>query len=454
MSYLSEELAEFILDLNYDNIPQEVIQKLKLQILDIIGISLASSKHDFGVAVYDAAKMLGGNSGSTIIGFPGEMPAALAVLVNGTLAHGLDYDDTHMEGAVHGGATTIPTALAVGEEVGADGASILTAIVGGLEVVARLGIAAKNGFHARGFHPTAICGALSSALISGRIYNMTKSAIARALGLAGTMASGLGEIADSWLKRMHPGWASHAGVFAALLSRNGFIGPMTILEGKQGLYASHLKGHHYDLEEITKGLGVEWETLNIGLKPYPCCHPINAFIDCAKRIRADHEISHEDIDEVLCKVSKPLLDLLFNGNPFHPSSEYSAQFSIPFVTATTLVYGTVNLRSFKSDRLNDPEVAELADKIRIDEDSESDYPKNYPGFVRVKTKDGSIYEWRERNNRGGRDNPLSREEVEEKYFKNVENVIPKESAERVRDMIERFECLENVRVLTKLMSKD
>ena len=276
MASISLELAHFVRGLAYDHIPAAVIDKAKLHILDVIGIGLSSSRRDYGRSSYRAARALGSGGECTVIGFPDQMPAASAVLVNGTLIHGLDYDDTHIEGIVHSGVTVIPTALAAGEEGGVDARTVLTAIVAGFEVLTRLGIAAQGQLHPRGFHPTSVFGTLSSSLIAGRLYGLTTEVMASAMGLAGTMASGLLEIGESWLKRLNPGWAAHAGIAAALLAKEGFMGPESILEGTNGIYASHLYGATYQLEVLTRGawpkLGdLEYRPQTLSLLPLSSC---------------------------------------------------------------------------------------------------------------------------------------------------------------------------------------
>lgn len=452
MASISVELAHFVRGLSYEQIPAAVIDKAKLHILDVIGIGLSSSRRDYGRSSYRAARALGSGGECTVIGFPDQMPAASAVLVNGTLIHGLDYDDTHIEGIVHSGVTVIPTALAAGEETGADGRTVLAAIVAGFEVVTRLGIAAQGQLHPRGFHPTSVFGSLSSSLIAGRLYGLPAEVMASAMGLAGgTMASGLLEIGESWLKRLNPGWAAHAGITAALLAKEGFIGPESILEGNNGLYASHLYGGTYQLEALTRGLGLNWETLNIGFKPYPCCHFLHASLDCSKMIRERHGFDPDQVEEIVCLISEPLMALATEGF-FRPKTEYAAQFSVPFTVATMLTHGKLDLESFSLERLSDPTLNRLIDKTRLEVDRQSEYPKNFPGQVTVKTRQGQTFERRETVNRGTKDNPLSKDEVVRKFRENVSGVIEDEAARGLIDMVERFEEIADVRQFTKCLA--
>lgn len=451
MAGISLSLAEFVHDLSLDQVPGAVLDKAKLHILDVLGIALSSATRDYGLAVYRAGQALGMGTACTAIGFPGRLPAASAALVNGTLIHGLDYDDTHIEGIVHSGTTVIPTALAVGEEIGASGRAALEAVVGGFEIVTRLGIAAGGNLHPRGFHPTSIYGSLSSSLIAGRLYGMSAEDMASGMGLAGTMASGLLEIENSWLKRLNPGWAAHAGLTAALLARQGFLGPSSILEGAHGVYASHLYGGTYRLEALTQDLGRTWETLNIGLKPYPCCHFLHASLDCSRTIREEPGFDPDDIEEIVCRLSEPLMGLL-RDDYIRPQTEYAAQFSLPFTVATMLTQGRVDLASFQAEKLTDPVLNNLIDKTRIEPDPLSDYPKNFPGQVTVKTKGGRVFEKRETVNRGTPQNPLSPEDVVRKFRENTDGVVADAVARDLLDKVQHFEEIADVRQFMKILA--
>ena len=446
METVSAKFAQFMKGLSFEHIPEKVVEKCKLHIIDILGIALASSRFDFGRSVFQAARKLGRGSNSTAIGFAEKLPTASAALLNGALAHSLDFDDTHMASVVHCGATVIPTALALGEEVKADGKSILTAMAGGYEIVTRLGIAAQGKFHDRGFHPTSICGTISSSLVAGKLLESAVAELVSGIGLSGTMASGLLEIEESWLKRLHPGWASHAGISAAYLAKNGFKGPQTILEGKMGLYAAHLYGDSYDRDGLTKDLGQQWETMNIGFKPYPCCHFLHAFIDCAKLLKERYPIEVEKIDRIDCLVSSRVIPIIAEPRAMKckPPTPYAAMFSIPFTVAAMLVTGKVDVETFKEEEIKNPRILALAGKIFWEDDPETDYPKHFPGYVKVLMKDGRSFDWRERVNRGGPENPMSQEEIQQKFYKNARKAISKEKCGRIIEAVEKFEKLPRV----------
>ena len=230
MEPYSQTIARFLCGLKLEDVPQGVIDKAKLVFLDTLGIALASSTMDFGRMVVKVAEKLGGPNSSRVIGSPLKVAAANAVLANGTLAHGLDYDDTLEEAIVHTGCCAGMTALAVGEELRASGRAVLEAAIAGTEVMCKVGLVAPGKFHARGFHPTALCSTFGAAAAAGKLFALEPAQWIDAFGLCGSQSSGIIEyLADgTWTKRLHPGWSAHGGVIATLLAQQGFRGPTTV----------------------------------------------------------------------------------------------------------------------------------------------------------------------------------------------------------------------------------
>ena len=267
----AERLGDFVESLSYDDIPRDVVEEAKLHILDTLGVALAAYGMDFAQIMLDLSKSLGGSPESTAIGSGDRLSAPFAALVNGTMAHGLDYDDMHRESGTHPSAFVVPAALAVSEAKGKSGESAIVGVVAGYEVAARLGMAASGKFILRGWHPTAVLGTFASAAVAGKVLGLAGDHIATAMGIAGSQSSGLNQWQEegSWTKRMHPGWAACSGIIAALLAQKGYDGPRRIYEGRMGLYNSYVGGKEFDLDKLTQGLGSVWETTQICYKLYP-----------------------------------------------------------------------------------------------------------------------------------------------------------------------------------------
>jgi len=225
MATCAEVLSEFTHDLRPGAIPREVRENVSLRVLDILGIALASTAQDFAPAVLGVVEAWGSGE-CTVIGTKLRAAPPMAILANGSLAHGLDYDDTHTVAICHASAVVVPTALALGESLGLDGAAVLAAMVAGYETMTRIGMAAPGEFHARGWHATAVCGTFAAALAAGKCLGLSRAQLTAALGIAGSLASGVLEHLEdgSWVKRLHPGWAGHSGALAAGLARGGGAG--------------------------------------------------------------------------------------------------------------------------------------------------------------------------------------------------------------------------------------
>src|SRR5437899_3796787 len=290
MPSAARRLARFVIGLRLDDVPSSVVTKAALLALDTLGCALASTRYDFGRAAVQTAERLGGPQESTLVGSKVRVAAANAVLANATLAHGLDFDDTREDAIVHTGSVAATTSLAVGEATGASGRATLEAIVAGVEVMCRVGLAVPGKFHARHYHPTALAGTFGAAAAAGKLYALTEDQLVHAFGICGSQAAGIIEyLTDgSWTKRLHPGWAAHAGVTATLLARAGFTGPDTVLEGGHGLYAAFAGGHdRARLDGLLDTLGRAWELEQLTLKPCPCGSIAQPYMDCAARLRAE-----------------------------------------------------------------------------------------------------------------------------------------------------------------------
>src|SRR5204862_4513739 len=240
----ARRLARFVLGLRLEDIPLPVVTKATHLVLDTLGCALAATRYDFGRAALETAERLGGPHESTLVGSKVRVAAANAVLANATLAHGLDFDDTREDAIVHTGSIAVPTALAVGEALGASGRAILEAMIAGVEVMCRVGLAVPGKFHARHYHPTSLTGGFAAAAVAGKLYGLEEDQLVHAFGICGSQAGGIIEyLADgSGTKRLHPGWAVHAGVAATLLARSGFTGPETVFEGAHGFYQAFAGG--------------------------------------------------------------------------------------------------------------------------------------------------------------------------------------------------------------------
>ncbi len=450
--------ARFVTSLALDDVPAPVVTRTTLLALDTIGSCLASSTMDFGRAVIQTAERLGGAHESSLIGGKTKVAAPNAVLANGTLAHGLDFDDTREEAIVHTGSVAVPTALAVGEAVNASGKAVLEAMIAGVEVMCRVGLAVPGKFHARNFHPTALTGSFAAAAVAGKLYGLTEDQLVHAFGICGSQAGGIIEyLADgSWTKRFHPGWASHAGVVATVLAQSGFTGPESVFEGRQGFYQAFAGGCDENrLRELLESLGKVWEAEQLTFKPYPCGSIAHPYMDCALRLRERCGIRADQIVEVVCRTAEGPVPRLWEplAAKRRPQNGYAAKFSLPYLVAVILTKGKAGLAEFTDEAVRDRTVLQLAAKVNYELDSTIRYPAEFAGHLMLTLDDGRVVEESQDHPRGGPDFPMPREELLAKFRGNAGLLLSSEKIERiigdVGGLAARREIASLVSVLTK-----
>ncbi|RJF98636.1 MmgE/PrpD family protein [Noviherbaspirillum saxi] len=445
----TQRLASFAAGMTFEQIPAALRDSAKEHLLDTLGVAIASSGFGFAKSALQGVLALGEGGASTAIGFGDRMSAASAALVNGVLAHGLDYDDTHIAAIYHASAPVMPAALAVGEVRGASGKQVLLSYVLGLEVGCRLALAASGDFMRGGFHPTAICGTFAAAATAGKLMGLSEQQLSWGLGMCGSQAAGVLELGTSWLKRFHGGWAAHAGVIAASMARAGFVGPDTMLEGPRGLYATHIRRVPQGEQSPTHALGAVWHASAIALKPYPCCGFLHAAVDAALELR-DH-FNLADVERIECPLSLELHKLIAEPREdcIRPTEPYRALFSIQYVVALALVRGRVDLAAFHDEPLDEPDVLALAARVQCVDDPLSDYPAHFPGEVIVHLKSGQILRCRKSSSLGTPEFPWLRKDIVGKFMANATRVVPEAAA---RELVTRVLAIEQEHSLERLMS--
>jgi len=450
----SRAIGGFARSLKLADVPPDVIAKAKLVFLDTLGIALASSTMDFGAMVSNVARKLGGDKQSVVIGSANRVAAANAVIANGTLAHGLDYDDTLEEAIVHTGSCAWMTALAAGEEVGASGAAVLEAAIVGTEVLCKVGLVAPGKFHARGFHPTAICSTFGAAAAAGKLYGLDDDQWVDAFGLCGSQSSGIIEyLADgTWTKRMHPGWSAHGGVIACLLAQEGFRGPAKVFEGTDGFFKAFGGKNDYRFEKLFE-LGKVWETPKLAFKSYPCGSISHPYMDCALKIKQKHSPALDEIAEVVCRTAEGPVHRLWEplADKQKPVSSYGAKFSLPFSIAVMLLRGRAGLDEFTDAAIADGAVLKLAAKVRYELDTTIDYPRHFSGHVKVTLANGQVLEENQPHPRGGLEDPLPPEEIAQKFRANARLALSAETGEKIIEAVQRLEELNSIAALSELL---
>jgi 2-methylcitrate dehydratase PrpD len=418
-STVAETLAAAIGGLLAENLPLAMRAMADNLILDVIGLCLAARGTDY---VQAAGAGIDGEGSCTVIGHARTRDTAGAALINGVAAHGEDFDDTFEGGPVHAGAVIVPAVLAAAERFGLDGRAALLGIGVGVETICRLSLVAPRLVHKAGFHPTSIFGTLAAAVGVGAAMKLEARQLVDALGIAGSMASGIIEyLADgSWTKRLHPGWAAQAGLRAALLARQGFKGPRSVLEGTHGLFNGFAHNTAGDYERLTRGFGKDWIAESLAFKPFACGTMTHPYIDCAIRLAA-RGIAPETIQSIVCEVAEGTVHRLWEPLALKqaPPNAYAAKFSTPFCIAVAFITGDAGLAAFSEATVRDPRIRALAAKVSFVIDADNAYPANYTGHIRAVLHDGRVIEERQPHLRGGTHEKLSSAAIEAKFFANA-----------------------------------
>jgi 2-methylcitrate dehydratase PrpD len=414
----AERLASWLTDIDPARLPESTVAMCRRLVLDVSGLCLAARREDYVRAVRATTE----KGPCSALGHEGGFDLYGAALVNGTAAHGEDYDDTFEGGPVHSGAVIVPAVLAAAERFDLAGSDMLAGIAAGVELMCRLSLVAPKAIHKAGFHPTAVIGALAAAAAVGRALDLEEKPLVSALGIAGSQAAGIIEyLAEgSWTKRMHAGWAAQSGIRAALMAREGFFGPRTVLEGVHGFYKAFAPSVKPDFSFLTDDLGTRWVMDGVAFKPYACGTMIQPYIDCAVAL-ARRGIEAGRISEMVCKVGEGTVHRLWEplGLKQAPPTPYAAKFSSPFCIAMGLLQQKAGFEQFTEATIRDRTALELAAKIRYVIDPDNPYPNAFTGHIRAILTDGSEIELDQSHMRGGVQQPLSDAEIARKFIDNA-----------------------------------
>ena len=415
---VAEALAQAVARSRGKPLPASMRATLESMFIDIAGLCVAARNMHYVHAALDSWEASGE---STAIGHLRALDAAGAAFVNGTAAHGEDFDDTFEGGPVHAGVVIVPALLAAAERHRIAGPEMLFGMAVGAEVMCRGGMVAPKRIHKAGFHPTAVLGAMGAAAGVAAALRVDEKTFASAQGIAGSMASGLIEYLSEGAstKRMHPGWAAQAGLRAVDLARAGFEGPRTVWEGPHGFLHGFANTTEGAWSAMTEGFGERWISSAIAFKPYACGTMIHPYIDCARRLSVSLGRG-PNIAKIECETAEGIVHRLWEPLDLkqRPPNAYAAKFSVPFCVAYAILHGAVGLEAFTEEHSHDEQIAALASRVGYVIDPANPYPDEFTGHVKVTLGDGRVLEERQAHFRGGSHEPLPRAEIVEKFRAN------------------------------------
>lgn len=451
---VSQMISRFIAETTYRKIPEEVAVIAKRAILDCIGVAVAGSREPSAKILIEYAKELNGGNEATVVCQPFKASCELASLLNGTMAHALDFDDTFANSVrynVHPSVCILPAVLALGEKHRATGSDVLAAYVVGIEVEYRIGAAIGGLIASAGWHPTPILGTLGATAACANILGLSCDQAQLAIGIAGSLAGGMHRNVGTMTKPMHAGIAARNGVMAARLAKLGFTGDRNILEGESGFCSLFTAGRGAGLMGVDGDLGHAWHLASTGLgfKPYPCCRATHAGIECVLHLRSNG-LRADQVKQIVCKAS-PMLGRILRYH--RPKSGYEAKFSMEYCLAVALREGKVSLESFADEKVDDVGLQDIASKVVFQT------PEDWgSGVVDLTTevvvicKNGGSFSHIESVPKGEPQNPMSDEELSAKFLGCMERVFTKRRSEKILDMIGHLEHVSDITELTTLLA--
>ena len=460
------ELAKGLSELDYKKIPVEVITKTKQLLLDYLGYTInAYGEEKAAEIIIDTIKELGGTPESTVLGYGFKTSCLLSAFANGAMGHMIELDDTHTPTNAHPGDSVIAAALAMAEREGINGQDLLVAIIAGYEAALRIGASVMPNHYQRGFHTSATLNTFGAAVAAGKILKFNPDEMAGVIGLAGLQASGYFyftlEEGLRMPKDFNTGRAALSGVFAALLIQKGFQGGKTVLESEKGFCKLFSDPFTIRLDRITDRLGQLFTIMEVAHKPYMGCRAQHCAINATLNILEKYDINPDEVEEVNARIFSTGAYLVDDSEPWLSNrAGYGHRFSCQFNLAIAILEGKEGVQKnlFNRDnvtkRLNDPNVRKFMKKVKVIPDSDLDkgFGKGWPTIVEIKTKN-NIYSERVDLAKGEPENPLTQNELEEKFIILTENKLKKENIGKTIKMVNTIEELKDTRDLLKLFAK-
>ncbi len=439
---ITESLVRFVVDSRMEDLPAEVIETSKKCFLDWIGVAFGGVKDPSVRIMIDLIREIGGKRQASVLGYAMKTNVLNAALVNGTMSHVLDYDDAHSDTRSHPSAPLVPGLLSVAEWRKQSGSQLITAFVVGFEVSTRIGLILGKSYYESGWHATSILGRLGSAAGTGKLLGLNERQLATAFGLAATQAGGLRRVFGTMGKPFHAGKAAMDGVLSAFLSQRGFTAPEDILDGKPSFL--NMFSHQAKSSHIVEGLGKDWQVLNVSFKPYAACLLIHPVMDGLIWIKNQYQVPPHLIEKVYLEVAPLCLSVTDNASP---KDGLEGKFSLYFCAAIAILHGQGKNNLFTDEAVQDPSVKDLMGKIKA---TSNPSLKEIEANVKVRLRNRTEFSREVFFPKGDSRNPMTLDEIKEKFRDLVQPVLSKKRTEQIVEVIQGLESLDDVSKLLKL----
>lgn len=459
MDPITRTLVFFSHALNSKDLGTEVVERTKYLLLDYLGVAIAGSLTESSLPVYRMLARSASAGPCTVIGTASRTSPEFAALANGAAAHSVELDDTHQAGSIHPGVVMFSTAIALSEiHPDIDFGQFASAVVAGYEFAARLAMALQPKFHYElGFHPTSTCGVFGAAVTAAKLLRLNEEQMLSAVGIAGSMAAGSLEFLaeGTWTKRLHPGLAAQNGILAAKLAAEGFRGPATILEGRDGFLFAYSRKPKPDV--VTKNLGQNFEIMRTSIKPHACCRYMQAPIDGLIELANEHDIYPEQVERIEVAVLEAGWPLVCEPpkRKYSPSNSVDAQFSMPYGAAVALTDRAAGLDQFTGESFYSSQIKRLMGKVVLQKDMriEENFPAEWPALVSVHLTSGAHFEKFVRFPKGDPENPLTWQELSAKFHSLTSRVFPTTRCDEIVDSVKDMNSSTILRDIWKLTAR-
>ena len=433
---IAQKLSEFIYNTNYKDIPVEVHRYVKLCILDWLGVVLGGSTEKSGTIIFNSIKEMGGEKQATILGKGIKTNVLFVALVNGTMSHALDFDDTLTVAAIHPSVCLAPAIMAVGEYKKVNGKDLITAFTVGFEIAARIGIAAGVSHYYKGFHATSTVGRFGAMAGVAKLLGITPNIIVNAFGITGTQVSGLRQVFGTMCKPFHAGKAAMDGILSAFLAQKGFDSSDTIFEGEFGLI--NVYGTETDQQVLFENLGKNYQIVNVAFKPYASALATHSTIEAIKDIKTHDFVTADNVNTIELEMGDLPMSVVNKSDPRHI---LEGKFSVHHCAALAFIENSVGQDMFTEEKLNDNRIIEFRKKIKTV--LNADY-KQFETRIVVTTKDGRLFERFIKIPRGLSENPMTFDDMKEKFKGLVSSDISETNINKIIEAIRHLPELSDI----------
>jgi len=454
---IAKRIAEVSTKLEFEDLPEKAVNHAKTLTLDILGSMVGTRNEISSKIAREIAEELGGPEECTVVGSTKKVATPNAAFANAIQCYGYDFVDDHNNSNSHPSPATFPVSLAISELFNKSGKEFIEAVALGNEVVCRMGTAYLGKMYYQGFHPTSTCGTMGATISASKLMGLNEQQTIYAQGIAGSAVAGLmaWNSEGSFTKRFQAGHPAMNAIIAARMAQKGFNGPSDIFEGKDGLLHAYSYRDHYDPAIITNNFGTDWMFTTSSIKVYPCCRYSGGHLDACLDIVQKYHPNPEDIESIFIRSSNYTIRLLAEERKWNPQNVVELQFSMPYQAAIAFVNGKITVDEFDVKHLDNPLVQRLMKVTEVVEDPEFErrYPDQYSSAVTIKMKDGKEYTSVIDNPKGDWRNPVTHQDVENKFRDLVNRVYTDKSrTEQIIEFVNNIENQPNMAELMKLVN--